>query len=139
GNLVRCQRTFAGIDAEGNLLLAVSDGRTRSDQGLTLEEMALYMLDKGAVWAINGDGGGSSVIADRSGGLNQDENIGENERAVHHALLIFLQPDQSVEQPKNWKQESVEWLNAQGLTDAVRDPDTTPTWAELGAVLRKMK
>ncbi|MBD2861589.1 phosphodiester glycosidase family protein [Paenibacillus oceani] len=135
GNLVRCQRTFAGIDAEGNLLLAVSDGRTRSDQGLTLEEMALYMLDKGAVWAINGDGGGSSVIADRSGGINQDENVGANERAVHHALLIFLQP---VEQSKDWKQESVEWLNAQGLTDAVRDPDTTPTWAELGAVLRKM-
>jgi GH25 family lysozyme M1 (1,4-beta-N-acetylmuramidase) len=136
GNLVRCQRTFAGIDAEGNLLLAVSDGRTRSDQGLTLEEMALYMLDKGVVWAINGDGGGSSIIADQSGGLNQDENVGANERAVHHALLIFLQP---VEQPEDWKQESVKWLNTQGLTDAVRDPDTTPTWAELGVVLRKMK
>ena len=39
---------------------------------------------------------------------------------------------------KDWKQESVEWLHTQGLTDTVRDPDTLPTWAELGAVLRKV-
>lgn len=40
---------------------------------------------------------------------------------------------------KDWKQEAVEWLHEQGLTDEIRDPDKTPTWAELGAVLSKMK
>jgi N-acetylmuramoyl-L-alanine amidase len=48
-----------------------------------------------------------------------------------------LRPKQ--QQPaKDWKQESVEWLHSVGLTDTVRDPDTVPTWAELGAVLRKL-
>lgn len=40
---------------------------------------------------------------------------------------------------KDWKQVCVEWLHDQGLTDTVRDPDGTPTWAELGAVLSRMK
>lgn len=90
GNLIRCQRTFVGIDKDGDFLLAISDGRTGSDQGLTIEEEALYMLDKGAVMALNGDGGSSTILANQTGGLNQAENIGKNERAVHHAMLIFL-------------------------------------------------
>ncbi|QGQ95881.1 hypothetical protein EHS13_13845 [Paenibacillus psychroresistens] len=90
GNLIRCQRTFVGIDKNGDLLLAISDGRTNSDIGLTIEEEALYMLDKGAVMALNGDGGSSTILANQSGGLNQAENVGKNERAVHHAMLIFF-------------------------------------------------
>jgi hypothetical protein len=90
GNLVRCKRTFVGIDKNGDFLLAISDGRTSSDQGLTIEEMSLYMLDKGAVMALNGDGGGSTILADKTGGLNQSQNVGKNERAVHHAMLIYL-------------------------------------------------
>lgn len=73
-----------GRDAAGNLLVAVSDGRTKGDQGLTLEEMALYMLDKGAVWAINGGSGSSSVIADQTGGLNQSQNVGANAVLIWH-------------------------------------------------------
>ncbi len=99
----RCQRTFVGLAANGDFLIAVADGRTRSDQGLTLEEMALYMIDKGAVMALNGDGGGSSILCTSFGGkylpyiiefkagsLNQALNTGSNERSVNHALLVYL-------------------------------------------------
>ena len=107
----------------------MSDGRTTANPGLTLEEMALYMRDKGAVFAINGDGGGSTILADQTGAINDVAT----ERVVHHALLIFRNNAPA----PDWKRDAVEWLHVQGLTDSVRDPDTTPTWAELGAILRK--
>ncbi len=90
GHYVRAQRTFVGLDAQGNLLVAVGDGRTQYDRGLNLEEMALYMASKGAVVALNGDGGSSAVLADQSGSLGQ--NKGSGERAVGHAVLIYLKP-----------------------------------------------
>ncbi|QJD83992.1 phosphodiester glycosidase family protein [Cohnella herbarum] len=86
----RCQRTFVGIDAKGDLWLFVGDGRTSSDRGLSLEEMAFFALVKGCVSAINFDGGGSTILCDRTGGINQKLNTGVNERIVHHALLVFL-------------------------------------------------
>lgn len=85
---IRAQRTFIGLDPQGNLHLAVGDGRTKYDRGLTLEEMSLYMLSKGCTVALNGDGGSSSVIADKAGSLGQ--NQGSEERAVNHAVLVFL-------------------------------------------------
>jgi hypothetical protein len=92
GNYVRAQRTFVGLDAAGNFHLAVGDGRTSSDRGLDLREMAMYLKEKGCMWALNGDGGGSSVIADKTGSLGQ--NAGYNERAVNHAILVYIkQPD----------------------------------------------
>lgn len=84
-----CQRTFGWLDAKGDFYMAFADGRTRSDKGLTVEEMGLYALKHGAAWALEGDGGGSTILADQSGGLNQKLNTGENERAVHHAVLVF--------------------------------------------------
>lgn len=93
----RCQRTFIGYDAEGNLLLGIADGRLivegNYDIGLSCEEMALYMRDKGAINALNGDGGGSTILADRTGGLNQKINTGANERVNHHAMLIYLEEE----------------------------------------------
>lgn len=86
----RAQRTFVGITIEGDLILAVADGRTVYDIGLTLEEEYLFMKSVGAVTALNGDGGSSSVIADKSGSLGQ--NKGVEERIVHHAVLVFNKP-----------------------------------------------
>ncbi|MCY9737465.1 phosphodiester glycosidase family protein [Paenibacillus alvei] len=86
----RCQRTLIGKDASGNLHLAFADGRTSSDRGMTLQEAALYMKHKGCVTALNGDGGGSTILADKTGGLNQSQNIGKNERVVNHAVLVYL-------------------------------------------------
>ena|GEM_PF-496480 len=95
----RCQRTFIGIDANGDVLLGVADGRTKDDQGLTPEEIALYMQDKGAIWAIEGDGGGSTILATVNGGINQKENTGANERIVHHAVLVFVNRTTSTQLP----------------------------------------
>ena len=93
----RCQRTFVWIDGNGDLWWAVADGRTNYDQGLTLEEMALFAKDKGAKWALNFDGGGSSIIADQTGGLNQSANRGANERTHHHAVLVYTNVNTSSE------------------------------------------
>lgn len=84
-----CQRTFAWLDAVGDFHVAFADGRTGSDTGLTVQEMGAYALLHGAVTAIEGDGGGSTILADQSGGLNQKLNTGANERHVHHAVLVF--------------------------------------------------
>jgi hypothetical protein len=108
GNYVRAQRTILGLDEQGNLHVAVGDGRTSWDRGLDLQEMALYMKSKGCVWALNGDGGGSSVIADQNGSLGQ--NQGSNERAVNHAVLVFLNKEPQPE-PRTDKQETLYQLS----------------------------
>jgi hypothetical protein len=58
---------------------------------MNLEEMSLYMQSKGAIFALNGDGGSSSVIANQTGSLGQ--NSGYSERIVNHAILVYLQED----------------------------------------------
>lgn len=90
----QCQRTFVWIDSVGDLHLGIADGRVlNSDKGLTLQEMALYAKSHDAVWALNFDGGGSTILADQSGGLNQKLNTGANERVVHHAILVFVKDE----------------------------------------------
>lgn len=58
----RAPRTALGITKEGRALLVVVDGRRRSSVGLTLLELAQFMLEQGAVEAMNLDGGGSSQM-----------------------------------------------------------------------------
>ena len=43
-------------------MLVVVDGRRRHSVGLTLLELAQFMLEQGAVEAMNLDGGGSSQM-----------------------------------------------------------------------------
>lgn len=63
GVLNRAQRTAVGIRANGDVVFVVSDGRTKWDHGLQLTELALVFRDQlGCIHAINGDGGGSSVM-----------------------------------------------------------------------------
>ena len=88
-------RTAAGISRDGRrLILAVIDGRTSHDAGMTLRETAELMLALGARDAINLDGGGSTtmVIADPdSAGLLRIVNHPsdkEGERAVGDALAV---------------------------------------------------
>lgn len=95
GHMVSAERTFIGIDAQGNFILAVADGRTKYDKGFTIEEEALFMKEKGAVNALNGDGGGSSVLCTKDGVVSQ--NKGDLERSVHHAVLIFNTPYQATQ------------------------------------------
>ena len=58
----RAPRTAIGITKEGRVLLAVVDGRSRASVGFTLLELAQFMLEQGAVEAMNLDGGGSSEM-----------------------------------------------------------------------------
>jgi exopolysaccharide biosynthesis protein len=64
----RAPRTALGVTREGKILLVVVDGRRRSSVGFTLWELAQFMLDQGAVDAMNMDGGGSSqmIVGDQT-------------------------------------------------------------------------
>jgi len=61
---IRAPRTAVGLDKESNLMLLVVDGCQHClfKKGLSLEELADLLVDLGAVYAINMDGGGSSTI-----------------------------------------------------------------------------
>ena len=58
----RAPRTALGITKDNRALLVVVDGRRRSSVGFTLLELAQFMLEQGAVDALNLDGGGSSEM-----------------------------------------------------------------------------
>ena len=58
----RAPRTAVGIKADGSLILVVVDGRSAYSSGVTLNELAEYLLKLGAVSAMNFDGGGSSEM-----------------------------------------------------------------------------
>lgn len=88
-------RTAAGISRDGTrLILAVIDGRTSHDVGMTLRQTAELMLALGARDAINLDGGGSTtmVVADPDSSgtfriVNRPSDK-EGERAVGDALAV---------------------------------------------------
>lgn len=62
-------RSAIGLTADGRLILATVDGReTGVSAGVRLPELAELMLQRGAVAAINLDGGGSSSLAIRRAG-----------------------------------------------------------------------
>jgi hypothetical protein len=134
---VSAQRTFLGIDAKGDIIIAVSDGRTTSDKGLTLQEMALFMADKGAVNAINFDGGSSSVIADKTGMLNAQP---KGETPVSHALLVFFETatEPTPETPVDWKQEGFDYLvKNYGLDGSQHKPTDPVDLGILGTLLKR--
>lgn len=58
----RAPRTALGITREGKALLLVVDGRRKTSVGFTLLELAQFLLEQGAVEAMNLDGGGSSQM-----------------------------------------------------------------------------
>ncbi len=58
----RAPRTALGLKKDGALLLLVVDGRSSESAGMTLAELAQYLLKLGAVDAVNFDGGGSSEM-----------------------------------------------------------------------------
>ena len=83
----RAPRTALGIKKDGTLLLVVVDGRNNNSAGLTLAELATYMLRLGAREAVNFDGGGSSVIA--INGLVVNKPSDGKERPVSIGLGLF--------------------------------------------------
>ncbi len=90
----RHPRTAIGVTATGAVILAVVDGRNAGySAGVTDDDLASVMAQRGAVNAINLDGGGSTAMSVRQPGdgvvsvVNRPS--GGSEQAVSNALLLF--------------------------------------------------
>jgi hypothetical protein len=88
----RQPRTAIGVTNKGKLILMVIDGRdSNNSAGMTLSEVANFMMTLGVKQAINLDGGGSSVMATPYGLANKPSDSGNVERAVPTAVIIAEQ------------------------------------------------
>jgi hypothetical protein len=95
-------RTAVGVTREGHLLLMTVDGRQPGfSEGMSLQEVARFLMAHGAVEALNLDGGGSTTmaIADPHPRIinfpsdhKPDGNAGEA-RAVGVNLGVFANPN----------------------------------------------
>lgn len=84
-------RTAIGYTADGKIILFVCDGREMNGSwGYTLPELADLFKKLGAVWAVNLDGGGSSVMVGRDGRALNSPSDG-SQRRVPTAVVISLQ------------------------------------------------
>lgn len=83
----RAPRTALGLGAQGEVLLVVVDGRQSHSRGVTLQELARILQEKGAVSALNFDGGGSSAMVVRGNLVNRPSD--GRERPVSSALLLL--------------------------------------------------
>lgn len=93
----RNPRTGVGVTGSGELLLVTVDGRRSTSVGMTLWEFADLFMHLGATWAINLDGGGSSVMVVDGRIVNRPSD--GSERPVGSALLVLSGPDRNEQQP----------------------------------------
>ena len=104
----RAQRTAIGIKEDGSLLVFVCDGRTTDYPGMTLYELADFLIAQGCVTGIDLDGGGSTqmTIENVSGTL---EEAMSSTRGVANSLLIVKRPEIShnLVAPKREKLQSL--------------------------------
>ncbi len=84
----RNPRTFAGVDAEGRLVLVTADGRSTASLGLTVRETGLVAVGLGLQQALNLDGGGSTTMV-VDGAVVNDPSDAAGERPVGDALLVL--------------------------------------------------
>lgn len=86
---VRHPRTGAGISRDGKTLyLMTVDGRRESDGGMSLVELAHFMMGVGAYDAMNFDGGGSTTMVVNGQVLNHPSDT-TGERPVGSGLLVI--------------------------------------------------
>jgi exopolysaccharide biosynthesis protein len=83
----RAPRTALGLKRDGTLLMLVVDGRSSDSAGLTLAELAAYLLRLGAYDAVNFDGGGSSEMVINGRVVNKPSD--GSERRVSIGLGLF--------------------------------------------------
>ncbi len=90
-NTQRAQRSAIGIKADGTVVLLASTGRTSSYTGMTVYELADYLISQGCVTAINLDGGGSTqmTVENTSGGLT---SVLSSSRRVANSILVVSRP-----------------------------------------------
>lgn len=85
----RHPRTAVAKLKDGKFLMIVADGRQPDySVGMSLQELAEFLLELGAVDAINLDGGGSTTMVLGGKVINQPSDK-EGERKVGDAILVF--------------------------------------------------
>jgi len=87
-------RSAIGLAADGRLILATVDGRQSGwSTGVRLPELAELMLSRGAVIALNLDGGGSTSLAVRRAGTDGPVLVNRpsdgSERAVTNSIQVI--------------------------------------------------
>jgi exopolysaccharide biosynthesis protein len=85
----RHPRTAVAKLNDGRFLMLTADGRTDESAGLDLYDLAKYMLELGAVDAMNFDGGGSTTMFVDGKVVNKPSDK-EGERKVSDAILVTL-------------------------------------------------
>lgn len=83
----RHPRSAIGVTRDGRVILMAVDGRQAFSRGATLAELARYMLEAGAVDALNLDGGGSTAFVVRGNVVNSPSD--GSERPVADSILVY--------------------------------------------------
>jgi exopolysaccharide biosynthesis protein len=92
-------RTAAGLSQDGNTLFLFTVDVAGGSQGMTINEMANFMISQYGVYnALNLDGGGSTSLAlldpfSNVGSLVNAQSNGASARAVGASLAIFAVPE----------------------------------------------
>ncbi len=82
-------RTAVAKLKDGKFLMVTVDGRSESSGGMSLTDLAAYLLELGATDAMNLDGGGSSTMF-LDGKVVNHPSDKEGERKVSDAILVTL-------------------------------------------------
>ncbi|HMT09085.1 MAG TPA: phosphodiester glycosidase family protein [Pyrinomonadaceae bacterium] len=85
----RHPRTAVAKLKDGKFLMLTADGRSDASAGLDLYDLAKYMLELGAVDAMNLDGGGSTTMFLDGKVVNKPSDK-EGERKIGDAILVTL-------------------------------------------------
>lgn len=92
GGWGRGPRTAIGQKEDGTVVFYVIDGRQTHSVGATLKEIQDMMLEEGVVNAGFLDGGASSELVTKEGGLLTKPSSRYGERRLPSALLVFADP-----------------------------------------------
>ena len=85
-------RTAIGKVADGHYVLVVSDGRTSESAGLSLQELAEFMVDElGVECAYNLDGGGSSTLYYDGSVVNNPTTSGRSIKERSVSDIVYLE------------------------------------------------
>jgi hypothetical protein len=88
----RHPRSAVGVLKNGQWIFLVVDGHSQKSAGMTIHELALFMIKMGCVYALNLDGGGSSTMVINNKVVNNPSDklmgIFGQERLLSNALLI---------------------------------------------------
>ncbi|MBL8123984.1 MAG: phosphodiester glycosidase family protein [Blastocatellia bacterium] len=89
----RHPRTAVAKLKDGKFLMITVDGRSESSGGISLQDLADYLLSLGAVDAMNLDGGGSTTMY-LDGKVVNTPSDKEGERRIGDAILVTLRKKQ---------------------------------------------